>query len=41
MNNKRVVEGFEFETDEDYQLALKDAEMFEILWENIKKSDLN
>ena len=39
MNNKRIVEGFEFENDEEYELALKDVEMFEILWKKIKNSD--
>lgn len=39
MNNKKVVEGFEFENDQEYEMALKDAEMFEILWGKIKNSD--
>ena len=39
LSEKRIVEGFIFENDEEYQLALKDAEMFDILWDKIKKSD--
>ena len=41
MNEKRIVEGFVFDNDEEYQMALKDAEMFDILWNKIKKSDRN
>lgn len=41
MNKKRIVEGFVFENEEEYQLALKDAELFDILWNKIKKSDRN
>ena len=41
MNEKRIVEGFIFENKEEYQLALKDAELFDILWNKIKKSDRN
>lgn len=39
LSEKRIVEGFVFENEEEYQLALKDAEMFDILWDKIKKSD--
>lgn len=39
LSEKRIVEGFIFENEEEYQLALKDAEMFDILWDKIKKSD--
>ena len=39
LNERRVVEGFVFDNDEEYQMALKDAEMFEILWGKIKNSN--
>lgn len=39
LNEKRVVEGFAFDNDEEYQMALKDKEMFDILWEKIRNSD--
>ena len=41
LSEKRIVEGFVFENEEEYQLALKDAELFDILWNKIKKSDRN
>lgn len=41
MNEKRIVEGFVFDNEEEYQMALKDAEMFDILWNKIKNSDRN
>lgn len=39
LKERRVVEGFVFDNDEEYQMALKDAEMFEILWGKIKNSN--
>ena len=39
LNDKRIVEGFIFDNDEEYQMALKDAELFDILWEKIRNSD--
>lgn len=39
LNEKRIVEGFIFDNDEEYQLALKDKEMFDILWKKIRNSD--
>lgn len=39
VDNKKVVQGFEFENEQEYEMALKDAEMFDILWDKIKNSD--
>lgn len=39
MDNKNVVQGFQFDNEQEYELAMKDAEMFDILWDKIKNSD--
>lgn len=39
MDNSRVVHGFYFDNDKDYQLALKDEEMLKYLWKRIEASD--